>query len=53
MTVEIKKGVTKIVSSGGRSYISPCSGIVETVLTEENDHVYEWEKLFLIKTQER
>ncbi|MGM7642449.1 hypothetical protein ACSU6B_24775 [Neobacillus sp. C211] len=30
---------------------SPCSGIVETVLTEENDHVYEWEKLFLIKTQ--
>ncbi|WP_026567251.1 hypothetical protein [Bacillus sp. UNC41MFS5] len=30
---------------------SPCSGTVETVLTEENDHVYEWEKLFLIKTQ--
>ncbi|MGF6949508.1 multidrug resistance efflux pump [Neobacillus sp. B4I6] len=30
---------------------SPCSGIVETVFTEENDHVYEWEKLFLIKTQ--
>jgi hypothetical protein len=30
---------------------SPCCGTVETVLTEENDHVYEWEKLFLIKTQ--
>jgi hypothetical protein len=30
---------------------SPCSGTVESVLTEENNHVYEWEKLFLIKTQ--
>jgi multidrug resistance efflux pump len=29
---------------------SPCSGTVEQVLTKENDHVYEWEKLFLIKT---
>ena len=29
---------------------SPCSGTVETVLTEENNHVYEWEKLLLIKT---
>jgi biotin carboxyl carrier protein len=28
---------------------SPCSGTVEKVLTEKNDHVYEWEKLFLIK----
>ena len=28
---------------------SPCSGTVEKVLTESNDHVYEWEKLFLIK----
>jgi biotin carboxyl carrier protein len=28
---------------------SPCSGIVEKVLTKENDYVYEWEKLFLIK----
>ncbi|MBV7506607.1 hypothetical protein KW850_15185 [Bacillus sp. sid0103] len=32
--------------------ISPCSGIVETVCTEENNHVYEWEKLFLIKTED-
>ena len=30
---------------------SPCSGTVETVLTKENNHVYEWEKLLLIKTQ--
>ena len=30
---------------------SPCSGSVEAVLTEQNNHVYEWEKLFLIKTQ--
>jgi biotin carboxyl carrier protein len=29
---------------------SPCSGTVESVLTEENNYVYEWEKLFLIKT---
>lgn len=29
---------------------SPCTGIVEKVLTKENNHVYEWEKLFLIKT---
>jgi acetyl/propionyl-CoA carboxylase alpha subunit len=29
---------------------SPCSGTIETVLTEENNHVYEWEKLLLIKT---
>lgn len=28
---------------------SPCSGMVEKVLTGESDHVYEWEKLFLIK----
>ncbi|PLS07298.1 biotin/lipoyl-containing protein [Neobacillus cucumis] len=27
----------------------PCSGTVEKVLTEKNNHVYEWEKLFLIK----
>jgi biotin carboxyl carrier protein len=30
---------------------SPCSGTVETVLTRENNHVYEWERLFLIKTK--
>lgn len=30
---------------------SPCSGTVETVLTKENNHVYEWEKLLLIKTE--
>ncbi|MGG1674400.1 hypothetical protein ACIFOT_01495 [Neobacillus sp. NRS-1170] len=29
---------------------SPCSGTVEKVLTKENNHVYEWEKLFQIKT---
>jgi acetyl/propionyl-CoA carboxylase alpha subunit len=29
---------------------SPCSGTVENVLTKENNYVYEWEKLFLIKT---
>ncbi|MDQ0199761.1 biotin/lipoyl attachment domain-containing protein [Neobacillus ginsengisoli] len=29
---------------------SPWSGTVEVVLTRENNHVYEWEKLFLIKT---
>lgn len=29
---------------------SPCSGTVENVLTKEQNHVYEWEKLFLIKT---
>lgn len=28
---------------------SPCSGTVEKVLANENDYVYEWEKLFLIK----
>lgn len=28
---------------------SPCSGTVEKVLKQENDYVYEWEKLFLIK----
>jgi biotin carboxyl carrier protein len=28
---------------------SPCSGTVEKVLTEKDSHVYEWEKLFLIK----
>jgi biotin carboxyl carrier protein len=31
--------------------ISPCSGTVETVLTKENNHVYEWEKLLLIKME--
>jgi pyruvate carboxylase len=30
---------------------SPCSGSVVSVLTEQNNHVYEWEKLFLIKTE--
>jgi acetyl/propionyl-CoA carboxylase alpha subunit len=30
---------------------SPCSGSLESVLTEQNNHVYEWEKLFLIKTE--
>ena len=30
---------------------SPCSGTVETVLTKENNHVYEWEKLLLIKME--
>jgi biotin carboxyl carrier protein len=30
---------------------SPYSGTVETVLTEESNHVYEWERLFLIKTK--
>nr|WP_263326587.1 biotin/lipoyl-binding protein [Neobacillus sp. Marseille-Q6967] len=29
---------------------SPCAGTVEQVLTKENNHVYEWEKLFLIRT---
>jgi multidrug efflux pump subunit AcrA (membrane-fusion protein) len=29
---------------------SPWSGTVEVVLTSENNHVYEWERLFLIKT---
>ncbi|MCM2533174.1 hypothetical protein NDK43_13170 [Neobacillus pocheonensis] len=29
---------------------SPWSGTVEVVLTRKNNHVYEWEKLFLIKT---
>jgi pyruvate/2-oxoglutarate dehydrogenase complex dihydrolipoamide acyltransferase (E2) component len=29
---------------------SPYSGTVERVLTKESNHVYEWEKLFLIKT---
>ncbi|MEH7415297.1 hypothetical protein V7266_08460 [Neobacillus drentensis] len=29
---------------------SPCSGTVEKVLTKKDNHVYEWEKLFLIKT---
>lgn len=28
---------------------SPCAGTVEQVLTTENNHVYEWEKLFLIR----
>ena len=28
----------------------PCNGTVEKVFTKENNHVYEWEKLFLIKT---
>jgi biotin carboxyl carrier protein len=28
---------------------SRCSGTVEKVLTEKDSHVYEWEKLFLIK----
>ncbi|SHS10462.1 Uncharacterised protein [Mycobacteroides abscessus subsp. abscessus] len=28
---------------------SSCSGKVEKVLTGENNHVYEWEKLFVIK----
>lgn len=31
--------------------LSPCSGTVETVFTKEENHVYEWEKLFLIKTK--
>jgi hypothetical protein len=30
---------------------SPYAGTVETVLTEEKNHVYEWERLFLIKTK--
>lgn len=29
---------------------SPCSGTVERVLTKKSNHVYEWEKLFVIKT---
>jgi acetyl/propionyl-CoA carboxylase alpha subunit len=29
---------------------SPCPGTVERIFTEESNHVYEWEKLFLIKT---
>ncbi|MFZ7944118.1 biotin/lipoyl-binding protein [Neobacillus sp. 19] len=29
---------------------SPYSGTVEQVFTKESNHVYEWEKLFLIKT---
>lgn len=28
---------------------SPCSGTVEKVVTKENNHVYEWEKLFLVR----
>lgn len=28
---------------------SPCSGTVEKVLTKKDNHVYEWERLFLIK----
>ncbi|OIK07988.1 hypothetical protein BIV60_26855 [Bacillus sp. MUM 116] len=28
----------------------PFNGTIEEVLTKENSHVYEWEKLFLIKT---
>ncbi|MCM3600846.1 hypothetical protein M3175_08895 [Robertmurraya korlensis] len=28
---------------------SPCSGTIERVLTGESNHVYEWEKLFVIK----
>lgn len=28
---------------------SPCSGTIEKVLTGESNHVYEWEKLFVIK----
>ena len=28
---------------------SPCSGTVEKVFTEKDCHVYEWERLFLIK----
>ncbi|MFC3885752.1 hypothetical protein ACFOU2_20655 [Bacillus songklensis] len=31
---------------------SPCSGTVEKVLTKESSHVYEWERLFLIKTND-
>jgi hypothetical protein len=29
---------------------STCSGTIEKVLTGERNHVYEWEKLFVIKT---
>lgn len=32
------------------SIYSPCSGTIEKVLTGESNHVYEWEKLFVIKT---
>jgi biotin carboxyl carrier protein len=28
---------------------SPCSGRIDKVLTGESNHVYEWEKLFVIK----
>lgn len=41
----------KKLSVTEEAIFSPCSGTVETVYTEENNHVYEWEKLFLIRTQ--
>jgi biotin carboxyl carrier protein len=29
--------------------LSPCSGTVERIITKEENHVHEWEKLLLIK----
>ncbi|WP_221568979.1 biotin/lipoyl-containing protein [Alkalihalobacillus sp. TS-13] len=31
---------------------SPYSGTIEKILTKQTNHVYEWEKLFVINTME-
>jgi acetyl/propionyl-CoA carboxylase alpha subunit len=36
--------------SSSQKVVSPCFGVIEEVIVDFSDYVYEWEPLFLIKT---